>query len=102
MLTVASIHPHGPRILVRRYVRPDITPGGIVLPDAWRTDMSAELWEVVKASPAAERECGHRLRADAIIKTPPMHAVPIGRVDGVEMFTVLAQHVVSYMEYASD
>lgn len=59
----------GPKILARRYVRPEKI-GLIFVPDTVRQDGTRSLWEVVESTDAANKELRCELRQDWILVTP--------------------------------
>jgi co-chaperonin GroES (HSP10) len=94
-LDASRIHPTKDRILVTKYVRPDMTPSGLHIPAAYRVDPAWAYWEVVAAGPDCERQLGIKLGPGDIIRTPFRPAIDLGAEDasGNRLFIVPAENV---------
>jgi co-chaperonin GroES (HSP10) len=80
------IQPRNDWLLVTAYERPDTSPGGIIIPDAYRTDGSGWLWDVVAVGPGVMSDKGVRkpcdsLPGDIVHSDHPYAAQEIGEVD---------------------
>ena len=65
-----SIQPLGERLLVKPYVMPDETPGGIIIPEPYRDNTAWSHYEYVSANAKALRRLGlTKLHLGAIIRT---------------------------------
>ena len=56
------------QIIVKHYEKPNFT-GLVYLPDEFLEDKTGTIWEVVRASPEAEKMLGCEIREDDIIRT---------------------------------
>lgn len=45
-----AIEPLRDLIVCRRYTRPDVSPGGIILPAPWEQPTDCDLWEVIRGA----------------------------------------------------
>ena len=76
---VHSLRPMGPRVLVRRYERPEQIKG-IWIPDQHRFDPTLSLWEVIRSTPKANEQLGYELELDDIVFTRPRAGIMLNEL----------------------
>lgn len=91
----------GPKILVRRYVKPERI-GSIFVPEPWRTEGSRSLWEVVESTSAADSLLKISLLPNWILVTARNSGVFLERRDGVDIFILAATSVVRVIPWTSE
>ena len=69
-ILAASVQPLGERLLVKPYVMPEETPGGIIIPEPYRDNTAWSHFEYVTGTAKALRRLGlTKLHVGAIIRT---------------------------------
>ena len=82
----------GPKLLARKYIRPEMI-GSIHVPEAYATDHSRSLWEVVESSPDADKLLKISLLPSWILVTPRNSGVYLESRGVVDIFLLAASSV---------
>ena len=87
-------------LIVRRYSKPSVTPGGIIIPAAIRDDMSQTLWEVEAASDGSAEALGTELAPGDIVVTLRRWPVDLAHEtsEGDRLFALHATEVVQIIK----